>query len=61
MAFGGPLKKSKKISVTFSPIEDIEPILRTLGYLRPRETIAVIPLHIKKEVLKLANANKEKG
>jgi len=58
MTFGGPLlQKNSKMTVRFRPIEDIEPILRTLGYIRPKETIIVIPSNIKKEVISLRDEN----
>lgn len=79
MVFGGPLLKKKvksSVKVEISPkllIDALEPLLRTLNYVKPAETISTITFHltegkssdtllpitIKKEVLKLSNATPE--
>jgi len=56
MAFGGPLL-NKKMAIKFKPIEEIEPLLRTLGYIKPKETIVVISL---KDAVK-RNAKDKRG
>lgn len=66
MSFGGPLlkrkSKSQKISISQAHLfTHLEPILRTLGYVKPGEMIVEItssipkniPIVIKKEVFKL--------
>jgi hypothetical protein len=55
MAFGGPLLNKKvQMAIRFKPIEEIIPLLRTLGYIKPKETIITIPI---KEVLKSSAKN----
>lgn len=52
MVFGAPLLKKAKISLPkLRPIEDFEPMLRTLGFVKPKETVLIIPHKFKKEVL----------
>lgn len=75
MVFGGPLMKkrqvtSKKVSISQTHLFcQLEPILRTLGYVKPDETIIditsnipkIIPITIKKEVFKLKDATSKPG
>jgi hypothetical protein len=55
MVFGAPLLKKSRLSLKFRPIEEYEGMLRTLGFVRPKESVIVIPSNIKNEVLKFVN------